>query len=80
MNYRYEIVRTLAKKEKENTLSFGIKIIGKDGDTVCMATDISDDNKKMEELVGLCNKLELSPVHFYDVISDFIIVILVNNA
>lgn len=73
MNYKYEIVRTSAKKEEGNTLPFGIKIVGKEGDTVCMAADISEDNKKMDELVRLCNKLELSPIHFYDVISDFII-------
>ena len=72
MYYKYETVCTSARKENEGALSYGVKIIGADGDTFCMATGISDDMEKVDKLVELCNGLELEPIHFYDVISDFL--------
>lgn len=35
--------------------------------------DISTDKEKVERLVALCNELELSPIHIYDVIDDFLV-------
>ena len=34
--------------------------------------DVTPNKEKMERLVSACNKLELSPIHIYDVIDDFI--------
>lgn len=33
--------------------------------------DITDNRKQLEVLVEQCNKLELSPLHFRDVVEDF---------
>ena len=35
--------------------------------------DISTNKEKVEKLVFLCNELELSPIHIYDVIDDFLV-------
>ena len=35
--------------------------------------DISIDKKKVEQLVELCNKNKLSPIHLDDVIDDFLV-------
>ena len=35
--------------------------------------DISTNKRKIEELIALCNKLCLSPLHFYDVVEDFLV-------
>lgn len=38
-----------------------------------MIKDISIDKAKIEKLVSLCNELDLSPKHIYDVIEDFLV-------
>ncbi|MBQ7128906.1 MAG: hypothetical protein IJO19_02845 [Clostridia bacterium] len=35
--------------------------------------DISTEKEKIEKLVSLCNELDLSPIHIYDVIEDFLV-------
>ena len=35
--------------------------------------DISINKAKVENLISLCNKLDLSPIHIYDVIDDFLV-------
>lgn len=70
MNYKYEIVR--AASEKGDTLPFGMKIVGENGKTVSIIPDISADEEKISKLAELCNTLELEPIHFYDVICDFL--------
>lgn len=35
--------------------------------------DISVNKTKIETLVNLCNKNNLSPIHIYDVIDDFLV-------
>lgn len=34
--------------------------------------DITTDRKSIEQLVALCNREKLSPIHLYDVIEDFL--------
>lgn len=34
--------------------------------------DVTHDESKGYELAELCNRLELSPMHLYDVVEDFI--------
>ncbi len=52
--------------------SFGVKVTNKAGHTVAEAKDISGDQAKVARLVQLCNNLELSNLHFFDVVDDFI--------
>lgn len=50
---------------------FGIAVVI-DSNIVQKAEDISTDEKTVAHLVNLCNRMKLSPAHFYDVIDDFI--------
>jgi len=34
--------------------------------------DVSADKEKIDELVSLCNRLQLDPEHLFDVIDDFL--------
>lgn len=52
--------------------SFGVQAANEVGHTVAEANDISVDKAKVAHLVQLCNNLELSILHFFDVVDDFI--------
>ena len=39
---------------------------------VAHVSDITCDEAAIGELVELCNRLELSPMHLYDVVEDFL--------
>lgn len=64
----YKLVKSKVKNDEGNIFdTYGIS---------CKETvveDISTDKSSVERLVGLCNELELSPVHLYDVIDDFLV-------
>ena len=34
--------------------------------------DVTEDRKCLAELVALCNRLELDPIHLADVVNDFL--------
>ena len=55
-----------------NRTSFGIKVTDPSGQVIAEAMDISNDKAKISHLVRLCNHLELSSLHFFDVVDDFI--------
>ena len=58
------------------TFSFNLSYIDEMEDNerkeVLRISDVSADKSKVEELVDLCNKEQLEPVHIYDVIEDFL--------
>ena len=54
-------------EENEIILSYGISFGEK------QIKDISVNKTKIETLVNLCNKNNLSPIHIYDVIDDFLV-------
>lgn len=35
--------------------------------------DVSTNKSKVEKLITLCNELDLSPMHIYDVVEDFLV-------
>ena len=45
-----------------------------DGTATIVASihDITSNKQALAELVSLCNRLELSPIHLYDVVEDFL--------
>ncbi len=56
----------------ENTTEgYGIAAVSADK-IIAEIHGISKDREKVENLVNTCNRLELSTVHFYDVVEDFI--------
>lgn len=74
--YLYQVIR-----EKQYNVdigayfSFGIKIYYIKDRVVqeaCTISDISIDEKKIRELAAACNIHQLSPLHIFDVIEDFL--------
>ncbi len=71
MKYYYALVDSTLK----NRRSFGIAAVVDDEDCMNILEsyiDLSSNRTAVDELVKLCNELELELVHLPDVISDFL--------
>ncbi len=66
----YQLVTAEKSLNGQNYVCYGIRLIC--AGTEVTVEDLSLDREEVEELVALCNRLELSPVHFRDVIEDFL--------
>ena len=65
--------RRLASTEDCTSTIYGIAAYAdteKDG--VASVHDVTTDKQALDELVSLCNRLELSTVHLLDVVEDFL--------
>ena len=71
--YNYQIVRTTNTLESTTYTAFGVSLISlKDNTEIKRFEDITTSQSQLETLVLLCNQLQLDPIHFRDVIQDFI--------
>lgn len=50
----------------------GYEMVNKNRKELIRVSDVSTDKNKVENLISLCNKERLDPVHIYDVIEDFL--------
>jgi len=70
LSVRYELISAEHELEGSRYRSWGIRL--------CYAgvqvevQDLSLDREAVEELVARCNRGQLSPVHFQDVLQDFL--------
>ena len=75
MNILKPIYRLIETKEASEQLgsytSFGMEAACGE-EVIRRQTDISLNREAVESLVSKCNRGELSVVHFYDVIEDFL--------
>lgn len=72
MEYRYSVVQETGEGE---AYSFGIQVISQScgcSTVVEIIHDVCSDEKKIVQLVDMCNTLRLDYVHLYDVIDDFL--------
>ena len=74
----YGISEEIYSSDKEKRKAYGIVAYAnfdkeKLAVIVDSVRDISSDKKQIEELVRLCNELELSLLHFHDVVTDFLL-------
>ena len=77
MNITYEITEETYSLGTSTRTSYGITAYSRNnehGTTVTVATvhDITADKQALTEFVALCNRLELSAIHFRDVIDDYL--------
>lgn len=70
-NRRYILTKTAFLSEGKLKLLYGVCCIDR-WRTVKNCRGISSNKSSVQELVSLCNKLRLSPVHLADVVEDFI--------
>lgn len=76
MEYKYIIVVETYHDGQEDRIGYGIAAIAKKSEKemtiVKVAPDVSPNCAEVRHLIELCNKFELSPIHLYDVVEDFI--------
>ena len=70
MLVKYEVAEGDFKLDDESYRSYGL-VVKEDDTTLKQIDDVSLEKNDVVNLVKLCNKLELSPVHIDDVIEDF---------
>ncbi len=71
--YEYKITEDTYLLEDSKHIGYGISVSEKKtGRKILHIEDITVSKAKLSELVTLCNSLELSPIHIYDVIEDFL--------
>lgn len=51
---------------------YGIAVVDRKRVTISAALDLSYDKTQVADLVRKCNRLKLSPIHFQDVVEDFL--------
>lgn len=69
----YILCREAYKSKRSERIAYGIATYAEDGQTcITKLHDITSDKDALAELVDLCNRLQLSPIHLHDVIEDFL--------
>ncbi len=72
MSYIYTLnLNTVADENGKNHLTYGIDVFHNNR-TALSIPDISTEKTRMEELVKLINEHNLSIIHIYDIIEDFL--------
>ena len=77
MNVTYGVAKEIYSLGNSSRTSYGIAAYAdseKDGTATIVASvhDVTTDKQALDELVSLCNRLELSTVHLMDVVKDFL--------
>ena len=69
----YILCRETYKSKRSERITYGIAAYAEDKQTcITKLHDITSDKKALAELVSLCNRLQLSPIHLHDVVEDFL--------
>ena len=66
---QYELIESYKTLEEQFYRCYGIRLLFAGASVE--VEDLSMDRREVEELVQKCNRLELSPLHFQDVLEDF---------
>ncbi len=66
---RYELIESIKTLEEQEYRCYGIRLIF--AGAAVDVEDLSLHRDEVETLVERCNRLQLSPLHFQDVLEDF---------
>lgn len=72
MDCKYILIRDTYSDDNGNHIGYGIVAVDSESKIVSAARDLSCNKDEVARLVEMCNGLELSPVHFQDVVEDFL--------
>ena len=77
MNVTYGVAKEIYSLGNSSRTSYGIAAYAdaeEDGTATIVASvhDVTSDKQALDELVSLCNRLELSTVHLMDIVEDFL--------
>lgn len=67
----YVMIQTERELDGQKYRCYGIKMIYAGAEVT--VEDLSLQYREVEELVRLCNEKELSPLHFQDILEDFLV-------
>lgn len=73
--YKYVVVKNEYINEDKTRIGYGIAVVEEYDGNVSVLDSVSDiclDVNSVEELAELCNRSKLDPIHFHEVISDFL--------
>lgn len=78
MTITYAIIEEIHSIGCDRRITYGIAAYSSaeaDGTATVIASvhDITNDKEKLSKLVDTCNRLELSVIHLYDVVEDFLV-------
>ena len=69
----YILCRESYKTKRSERIAYGIAAYAEEEQTcITKLHDITSDKNALAEFVSLCNRLQLSPNHLYDVVEDFL--------
>ena len=71
MNVTYVLTTDWHTVDGRSRIFYGIAAL--DGETILLAArSLGSDRGRVEALIDNCNRLGLSPLHFWDVVEDFL--------
>lgn len=74
MSYEYRLKQsTLHSPEGKEYIAYGVEAVTASGAILQSFSDIFFDSKAAEDFVSLCNKCELSLLHFADAVEDALV-------
>lgn len=68
----YVLTENLYCDENHSKTFYGIEVYEAPDKIVATIRDITTDRERLFKFIQTCNLLELSPIHLYDVIEDFL--------
>ncbi len=75
MGYIYNVFESELIWSDVSEKTYGIALCVNEGDITMIlkvVPNISSSSKGLSRFVKLCNRLSLSPIHFYDAVEDYI--------
>lgn len=72
MDCKYVLVRDTYSDDTGTHEGYGIALVDRNSATISAAYDLSCSESKVADLVRKCNRLKISPIHFQDVVDDFL--------
>ena len=72
-NYEYSTVSNDCEVEGYKYTGYGIAVKEKGSDFIRVFSDVSRNQKQIDDVVESCNRLELDPIHIEDVIEDLLV-------
>lgn len=72
MDCKYVLVSDTYSDDTGTHVGYGIAVVDRKRVTISAALDLSPNESEVADLVLKCNRLKISPIHFRDVIEDFL--------
>ena len=72
MDCKYVLVRDTYSDDTGTHEGYGIALVDRNSATISAAHDLSCSESEVADLVRKCNRMKISPIHFQDVVDDFL--------